>query len=52
MVIIISRSRASRLKTSTMDFAEKYNLGDPEFGNFYTAQYEPYVDIYQTQLTD
>lgn len=52
MVIITSRSRANRLKTSTMDFAKKYNLGDPEFGNFYRAQYEPYVDIYQAQLTD
>lgn len=33
-----------------MKLAEKYDLGDPEFGNFYMAQYDPYVDIFFTQF--
>lgn len=46
-VILLNRSRAHRIKTSTMDLANKYNLGNPEFGNFYQAQYDEYVDVLQ-----
>lgn len=31
------------MKTSTRDFAVKYNLGNPIAGNFYQAQYDDYV---------
>lgn len=37
------------MKTSAMNLAKKYNLGDPEFGNFYQAQYDAYVDVLQAQ---
>lgn len=46
------RSRANRKQTSTKDFAKKYNLGEPEFGNFYQAQYDSYVDIFAAQSID
>lgn len=48
----LDRSRAHRLKTSAMKLAEKYNLGNPEFGNFYQAQYDAYVDILQAQTVE
>lgn len=35
-----------------MDFASKYNLGDPEFGSFYVAQYDAYSDVLAAQLSD
>lgn len=44
--------RANRLKTSTVELAQKYDLGDPEFGNFYQAQYDPYVAIFHAQFFD
>lgn len=31
-------------------FAEKYNLGDPLYGNFYQAEYDDYVPILYKQL--
>lgn len=40
------------MHTSAMKLAEKYDLGDPEFGNFYTAQYDEYVDIVYTQFDE
>lgn len=46
------RSRSNRLRTSVTNLAEKYNLGNPEFGNFYVAQYEPYVDTFYQQLKE
>lgn len=48
-VILLHRSREHRIKTSAMDLAKKYNLGNPEFGNFYQAQYDEYVDVLQAQ---
>lgn len=45
------RSLDHRLLTSTMKFATKYNLGDPEFGCFYQAQYDAYSDILSAQLS-
>lgn len=44
--------RAHRLKTSTIDLAHKYDLGDPEFGNFYEAQYDSFVDIFHARFID
>lgn len=46
------RSRAHRLTTSASALANKYNLGDPEFGNFFQAQYDEYVDVLQAQTTE
>lgn len=46
---VFNRSRAHRFKTSANATAAKYNLGNPEFGNFYQAQYDAYVDIIQAQ---
>lgn len=36
----------NRMKTSTNAIAKKYDLGDPEFGNFFQAQYDSYVDVF------
>lgn len=46
------RSRANRLMTSASELAKKYNLGDPEFGNFYQAQYDAYVDVLKAETTE
>lgn len=50
--MICFRSLAHRLKTSTSELAKKYDLGNPEFGNFYLAQYDEYVDVIHSQTTD
>ncbi|KAJ8952510.1 hypothetical protein NQ318_003306 [Aromia moschata] len=39
-----SNSRAHRLNFSIRKFAKKYNLGSAFAGNFYKAQWDPYVD--------
>lgn len=44
------RSASNRAKTSAEELAERYNLGVPEFGNFYQAKYDAYVDTLQAQL--
>lgn len=44
------RSIEHRFDTNARQFAEKYNLGVPEFGNFYQAQYDDYVKKLQAQL--
>lgn len=49
-IVLHFRSSANRPKTSAAKFAQRYNLGEPEFGNFYQAQYDAYVDILQNQL--
>lgn len=38
------------MKTFASEFANKYNLGDPVFGNFYQAQYDEYSDILHAKL--
>lgn len=38
--------------TSASELAKKYNLGDPEFGNFYQAQYDAYVDVLKAETTE
>lgn len=43
-------SIGNRLKVSVENFAQKYHLGDPEFGNFYQAQYDSYCDILHEQI--
>lgn len=41
-----SRStRAGRFSTKHQEFVDKYNLGVPEYGNFFVAQYDEYVPI-------
>ncbi|XP_031629633.1 protein D3-like [Contarinia nasturtii] len=45
-----NRSAANRAKTSVSEFAQKYSFGNPEFGNFYEAQYDEYVDELHAQL--
>lgn len=42
---------SNRTLTSAQELAKKYNLGDPEFGNLYQAQYDEYSDILNAQLT-
>lgn len=49
---IIYRSLSNRPSTSVLSFAEKYNLGDPEFGNIYQAEYDAYSDILLKQLQE
>lgn len=48
---VSNRSRTQRWNSSTLTFAEKYNLGDPIAGNFYQAQYDDYVPILHAQLS-
>ncbi|XP_055303786.1 protein D1-like [Sitodiplosis mosellana] len=49
---VSNKSRANRFMTSVSELLKKYNLGDPEFGNFFQAQYDAYVDIIQAQSTE
>ncbi|XP_072178799.1 protein D3-like [Diadema setosum] len=45
------RVRPERRKPwSTRDFARQYDLGNPVAGNFYRAQYDDYVPIFQWQV--
>lgn len=37
-------SREHRFKFNTMEFAKSYELGDPEAGNFFVAQWDSFVD--------
>ncbi|XP_022650844.1 protein D3-like isoform X1 [Varroa jacobsoni] len=41
---IPSNSREGRFKWKVRDFARKHCLGEPVAGNFYQAEWEPYVD--------
>lgn len=41
---------ANRPMSSALEYAQKYNLGDPEFGNFYQAQWDEYSDVLLAQL--
>lgn len=46
-------SRAHRLNFSIRKFAEKYQFGQPAVaGNFYVAQWDPYVDIRSKNITN
>lgn len=45
-------SRAHRLSFSIRKFAGKYGLGQPIAGNFYVAQWDPYVDIRNKNITN
>lgn len=47
---IYFRSPEGRGKFSTENFAKKYNLDGPIFGNFYQAEYDDYVPILYKQL--
>lgn len=47
-----STSRAHRLNFSIRKFAEKYGLGQPVAGNFYVAQWDPYVEIRNKNITN
>lgn len=49
-LVYFFRSAANRAKTSASDFAKRFNLGNSEFGNFYQAKYDKYVDELQAQL--
>lgn len=43
--------RANRAMFSSLDFAEKFKMGDLHFGNFYQAQYDSYVDVLHAQFS-
>lgn len=45
-------SIAHRVNFSIKGFAKKYNLGQPVAGNFYVAQWDPYVEIMLKDLTN
>lgn len=47
-----NRMRANRLVTSASEFADRYNLGEPEFGNFFQAQYDESVDRFHARFID
>lgn len=44
------RTRTGRRLTKHQEFAQKYNLGNPEFGNFFVAQYDEYVPVLDALL--
>lgn len=44
--------RANRLVTSAEEFAQRYNLGEPEFGNFFQAQYDKSVNVLHASFID
>lgn len=43
--MVLCSTRAGRLSTKHQEFVQKYNLGNPEFGNFFLAQYDEYVPV-------
>lgn len=45
-------SRAHRRSFSVRKFAQKYQLGKPIAGNFYLAQWDPYVEERKKFMTD
>lgn len=47
-----SNSRKDRLKFSIRKFAEKYGLGEAVAGNFYVAQWDPYVEERNKNIKD
>ena len=46
------RMRANRFITSASEFAKRYNLGEPQFGNFFQAQYDKSVDLLHARFID
>lgn len=46
---ISNTSREGRSHFSTSQFAEKYKLGKPVFGNFYQAEWDEYVPLLHKQ---
>lgn len=48
----ICRQLTNRPKTFVLDFMRKYDFNDPEYGNFYQAQWDEYSDFLRTQLTE
>lgn len=36
-------TRDGRFFTKAMEFASEHNLGDPEYGNFFLAQFDDWV---------
>lgn len=49
-VFFFHRDFLGRPMTSTMNFAQKYNLGDPIYGCFYQAEYDSYTDELQALM--
>lgn len=47
-----STSRAHRFNFSIRKFAQKYNLGEAVAGNFYVAQWDPYVEVRNKNITN
>lgn len=45
------RTLDNRVKTSTLEFMQKYNFANVEFGNFYQGQYDEYVEILNAQMS-
>lgn len=45
-------SRAHRRSFTLKKFSEKYKLGDPVAGNFFKAQWDPYVDVRLKLITE
>lgn len=45
-----STDQQGRLINKTRDLIRQYNLGDPIYGNFYQAEYDPTADIIRDQI--
>lgn len=46
----IYRQMTGRPNTHVRELALEYNLGNPKFGCFFLAQYDPYSDVLAQQL--
>lgn len=44
-IVCCCSTRDGRFSTRHQEFVQKYNLGNPEYGNFFLAQYDDYVPI-------
>lgn len=51
IIVVYGRSREHRFDSNARKFVEKHNLGVPQFGNFYQAQYDDYVPKLHAQLS-
>ncbi|KAL5285483.1 PEBP1.2 family protein [Megaselia abdita] len=45
-----STSQEGRLTSTTRDLIQRYNLGNPVYGNFYQAAYDPTANIIRDQI--
>lgn len=51
-VYVSKTTRTGRTQTKARDLIKEHNLGVPEFGNFYIAEYDDYVPTLHAGFTD